>query len=572
MEHSADSRTVQEVVQKLRAGDRLTLDAGNYDQPITLQGLRGTPKHPIRIRGTALARDKDDKEPEIWTASVLGNGLDFEDYRCTGNNIARVEQAAGRLPGLHYIADEAALFLKDCQWVVLEDLSFKNCWPTAVYIDNCQSLTLRRLHFREGTFAFGAVGTDTRHLLIEGCDWIQDPSGQGEADLKDLRRNQKLTPPPPNTAPGGALWSQLLWTQVHGYKAETEDFVLPDDARAYDGDFFRAWNIAGYAVFRDNCILDAFNGIHFFNTAREDEQEAYSRNILIENNWFVRIRDNAVEPEYFAINWTVRHNCFADCFAAFSFEPTRSGFYYIYGNLIWNRHRPGPENDQRNRGRVYKLGGVHEALGPHYILNNTYVLRGPLFKKKRLSDLVHMNNVVAYFGDDDEVTTNVAAPFGKGWEAVHDAYAEHAEVKASEKKRFTKFWNRLGITFDGDMINHPSFPDPARKAGYPVGVNARGYKPKFDGGAFGDPVGLRITGALDGGKEVAIPESLEVKVLAPDGAEQTVGGKGTVVGAWQAEGLFTLKDPLFVTLNPQFRKSTAPETGGDDEIGDLAVS
>jgi len=560
MDISATRDNVHEVVQKLKAGDRLTLSAGDYDRPITLKGLRGTPDNPIRIRGTALDREKDDKEPEIWTASVLGKGPVFGKFRNTGNDIARIEQAAGRLPGLHYIADEAALFLKDCQWVVLEDLSFENCWPTAVYIDNCQSLTLRRLHFRGGTFAIGAVGTDTRHLLIEGCDWIQDTSGQGEEDLKDLRRDLKLTPPPSEAPPGGELWSKLFWTQIHGYKEETGEFVQDDDARAFDGDFFRAWNIAGYAVFRDNCILDAFNGIHFYNTARRDEQEAYSRNILIENNWFVRIRDNAVEPEYFAINWTVRHNCFADCFAAFSFEPTRSGYYYIYGNLIWNRHRPGPDKDDRNRGRAYKLSSVHEALGPHYVLNNTYVLRGPLFKKKRLANLVHMNNVVAYVKDDPEVGDDIAAPFGKDWRLAHNVEAEPGDVKSVEKKRFTKFWDRLGITFAGDMINHPSFPDLARIAGYPIGPGASGSMPVFQNkDPFGDPEALRIIEVLEGELTVPVPEAFEVEVLTPDGAKETAGGAGTIIGAWQADGLFTLKDPVFVSLNPQFNGGKKPE-------------
>lgn len=548
---SATPENVHLIVQNLKAGDDLVLEAGDYNAPVTLQGLRGTPDQPIVIRGKGLKKTKD-KVP-IWSAAVFGNGPDFDTFRKRGNDIARIEQAAGRLPGQHYIADQAALFLKDCQWVVLEDLSFQNCWPTAVYIDNCQSLTLRRLHFRGGTFAIGAVGTDTRHLLVEGCDWVQDTSGQGEKDLKALRENNKL--PVPKKAPGGALWSKLFWTQVHGYKAETEDVVKDDDARAYDGDFFRCWNIAGYAVFRDNCILDAFNGIHFYNTARRDEQEAYSRNILIENNWFVRIRDNAVEPEYFAINWTVRHNCFADCFAAFSFEPTRSGYYYIYGNLIWNRHRPGPLEDTRDRGRVYKLSGGHEALGPHYILNNTYVLRGPLFKKKRMAKLIHMNNVVAYVQDDPKVFTDIAAPFGKGWRLDHDADAEPGDVRGAEKKRFTKFWDKLGITVVGDMINHPSYPDLARIAGYPIGPGATGFKPLFQAkDPFGDPEGLRFDKVLDGETELSVPEAFEVEIQLPDGETETACGAGTRVGAWQAGGLFTLEDPLFLTLNPQFAR------------------
>ena len=37
------------------------------------------------------------------------------------------------------------------------------------------------------------------------------------------------------------------------------------DQRHFDGDFFRAWDIAGNVTIRNNTIRDAFNGIHFFN-------------------------------------------------------------------------------------------------------------------------------------------------------------------------------------------------------------------------------------------------------------------------------------------------------------------
>ncbi|MGO7557720.1 right-handed parallel beta-helix repeat-containing protein, partial [Rhizobium johnstonii] len=72
------------------------------------------------------------------------------------------------------------------------------------------------------------------------------------------------------------------------------------DARAFDGDFFRAWTIAGYVIIRNNIIVDAFNGVHFFNQAAESIKDTFCRNVLIEKNWFVRIRDNAIEPEDFA--------------------------------------------------------------------------------------------------------------------------------------------------------------------------------------------------------------------------------------------------------------------------------
>ncbi|MFW8646327.1 hypothetical protein ACOJBO_46300 [Rhizobium beringeri] len=125
---------------------------------------------------------------------------------------------------------------------------------------------------------------------------------------------------------------------------------IENDARAYDGDFFRAWNIAGYVVIKNNIIADAFNGIHFFNQVAESIVESCSRNVLIEGNWFIRIRDNAIEPEHFAWNWTVRHNVIVDCYVPFSLQMARSGYFYIYGNIGWNLRKPGPEEDTHTRG------------------------------------------------------------------------------------------------------------------------------------------------------------------------------------------------------------------------------
>ncbi len=533
----------------LAAGDDLNLLAGDYKKPLVISGVSGTAEAPVSIRGQRL--DSVNARGTCWSKTVFGRGPDFAAFRTRGNKIAFIQEASGRFPGLHYIADEAILILRDCQWMVIEDLSFENCWPTAIYLENCQNITLRNLHFRGGTFAIGAIGTDTRHLLIEGCDWIQDPTGRGEEDLKAIREDGRLPEPP--SEPGGLLWKETNWTQIHGSREETERLVdINADARAFDGDFFRAWNIAGYVVLRNNCILDAFNGVHFFNTVRKEEQEAYSRNVLIEKNWFVRLRDNAVEPENYAVNWTVRHNVFADCYATFSLEPQRSGFFYIYGNLCWNIHRPGPEDDERNRGRVFKFGSIHEAIGPLYVMFNTWLLRGPIFKKKRISSLVHMNNVVAYHENDPAVFTDDAAPFGKYWWLPHDSCAAWKKVKDAEKKRFTKFWGSLGIVMEGDIINHPTFPREVRLAGYLVGAGASGGKPVFRSGCYGDPEGLRLDAVCESGETVSPPEALEVEVVYPNDATETVGGSGTIPGAWQSGGRFTLQDPEFVRKNPQF--------------------
>ncbi|GAB4524552.1 MAG: hypothetical protein Tsb0019_26550 [Roseibium sp.] len=69
--------------------------------------------------------------------------------------------------------------------------------------------------------------------MVESCDWVQDPTGRCEAELRHLREHQCL--PVREEAPGGLLWKETLWTQVHSYREETEDFVRTGtDARAFD--------------------------------------------------------------------------------------------------------------------------------------------------------------------------------------------------------------------------------------------------------------------------------------------------------------------------------------------------
>ena len=213
--------------------------------------MSGSQQQPVVIRGNG---------------AVIDGGEPYEDYREIANRLSAVQEANGRFPGIYYLADNAALVLRNCQWVVIEDLNFEGCWPTAIYLDNCQHITLRRLHIRGSTIAIGAAGPYTRHLLIEECDWIQDLRSHGEADLAS---DPKVLAVNAGFDPGDCrLWRKISWAQVHGNIEDTKSRVdVEKDERGFDGDFFRAWTIAGYVVLRNNVILDAFNGIHFFNDA-----------------------------------------------------------------------------------------------------------------------------------------------------------------------------------------------------------------------------------------------------------------------------------------------------------------
>lgn len=194
--------------QSLRRGATLTLEGGRYATPLVLSSVSGSQQHPVVIRGNG---------------AVIDGGEPYEDYRESANRLSAVQEANGRFPGIYYLADNAALVLRNCQWVVIEDLTFEGCWPTAIYLDNCQHITLRRLHIRGSTIAIGAAGAYTRHLLIENCDWIQDLQSHGEADLAAIRETGAVNA---GLNPGDCrLWREISWAQVHGNIEDTESRV-----------------------------------------------------------------------------------------------------------------------------------------------------------------------------------------------------------------------------------------------------------------------------------------------------------------------------------------------------------
>lgn len=504
----------------LAPGQILTLAAGRHPDPIILGDLQGTKSQPITIRG-----------PD----TVMGPGTSFSAYRQEANRLSAMHEDGGSYPGLYFMADNAAMIVRNCQWVVIEDLKFDGCWPTAIYIDNCQHITIRGVSIRGGTIAIGAAGPHTRHLLIEGCDWIQDVDSNGENDLLLIRETGKADPTP--EIKNSRLFKKTNWLDVHDWVNSTGRRVdVRRDSRAFDGDFFRAWTIAGYVVIRDNVILDAFNGVHFFNQASNSTIKKYSRNVLIEDNWFVRLRDNAVEAEQFAWHWTVRRNKFVDCYAPFAFEVERSGYFYIYGNLGWAFHRPGPKSDDRTTGRLFKLPTSHQADGPHYVIHNSWLIRSAVAKKKRFCGFHHCNNAIDYYREGEEFNEAAASPFGKGWKKPLHVHALWSGIKKVEKKRFTKRWADLRIEFNGDVIHHPDFPGKLKEAGYPLGSKVSGRDPRFRDRVLGLPAGLKTRRKLP---------AIDVTLEYPNKATETVIGKNHRAGAWQANDLFSLPGPSF---------------------------
>ncbi|MDA4844565.1 right-handed parallel beta-helix repeat-containing protein [Hoeflea poritis] len=501
---------------KLRAGDTLVLEEGLYRHPLVLNGVRGTANHPIIIRA---------EEGAVFTS-----GMSLEKYGRIANLTAMRRQAAGYYPSVGQTADEAALAFIHCQHIVLRGLSFLRCWPTAVYLDECQHVTLDRLSFREGTIAIGANGLTTRDITVSNCDWKQDVSADND------------------------MWNRIPWRLIHGSKKNTNGIAVDPkgDYRAWDGDFFRAWDVAGNIIIRNNRICDAFNGIHFFNRADRlapgidaiglefNNGRRASANVLIEGNSFTRIRDNVIEPEDYAWNWVIRHNTFADCYRPFSFELQRAGWFYVYGNYGWVNNPPSmlPEPGERTKCSHFKLGGDQENEGGiHVFFNSWYYRKGKgIFPKGALGKLRHHNNAIG-FGDPAN-----ARMFGKTGKLhnVSTTTASAAEFSDNLETHFTREWSEedYGIIFDGDIVEDLDFPQALRDRGFALGDRSRGCSPEF-----AHPEAARPDLSISEGSP-AHGSSIAMTIILPDGVWFEIP-EGLNVGAFQKSGAYEAIDDNF---------------------------
>ena len=442
---------------------------GVFDRPVVLNGLRGTRDRPIVV--TAGKR------------SCLT--LNTKDGPAKMRRNAWRRQEAGYFPSIGQTADQAALVLHDCQHVAILGLHFAGCIPTAIYLDRTTDVSIVDCHFVGGSIAIAANGIETRDILIEGCEWVQEP----------------------------ALWSQIDWSAVHGSYENAGAGVGKGDPRYLDGDFFRAWDITGNVTVRGNTIADCYNGIHFFNAVDDVSQplaepgetpmamkynsgRRASVNVLIEDNDFLRVRDNCIEPEAYAWNWVVRDNRFTDCYSPYSFDLQRAAWIYIYDNAHLFTDPPKPETDGGARGDWSGFkpgGGPQRNEGDVYVLNNSWHVASARFRylrRGRIGRLRHHDNAVQATGRADL--------FNKGGFDASDA------------------------TFDGDLFDGFGTLTTYTDQGYAPGLDTRFGRFSFEGIVTASQ--LRVMGPLRKGVRraafmVRLP-GYDMAAIAKNGSER----------------------------------------------------
>jgi hypothetical protein len=190
-------------------------------------------------------------------------------------------------------------------------------------------------------------------------------------------------------------------------------------------------------VFRGNKVTNAYNGIRMVTSptcARIPVcRNAANRDVEIVDNDFMYIRDNPVEPETIAINWTIARNRIVNSHAWFSLDGVAGGPIYIWGNVGWYTDIPGrdcrDDPSYRRRARIdFQNGGYRplESVGEEraafvcnrsrfgtiikegsegialekdiYVFHNSWYVRIPLLREARSGRVKYWNNAMIATG------------------------------------------------------------------------------------------------------------------------------------------------------------------------------
>lgn len=388
------------------AGTTVQLLPGKYYRPAELIGVRATEERPLVIRGTSDGGAK--------LAQICGANAPTPIY-----------------PDLPERDDWAYLKLIRCENIVIEDLAVESCWPCFIYAEDCRNITLRDVRARDGLYLLFSRGSRARGFLIEDNDWTQDPTG--------------------------TMWRELAFEDLHhglyGY---------------YNGALFGSLDCEGDVVFRRNRVRHAFNGIRMSCSSRGAEIETRCNiDVVVSENCFEYIRDNAVEPEATAVNWHVRHNRFRNCHAALSFHAVLGGWWYIYGNEGWFDDRPGLWYQDNRGGTILKLHDeppFPREDGPWFFFNNSWYTRTFLLKRSRTRQLTHVNNAYLFCNPADHPPCECRADR----ELLKDFPAGDAEWDPTVRfdhdlssKPFGLLRCRHGQEEQG-LVADPCFADPRR--------------------------------------------------------------------------------------------------------------
>ena len=311
------------------------------------------------------------------------------------------------------------------RFIAFEDLHFKDCWVSAVFIADSSDIRVSGNLIEGSSYPIFATAlhvpvASVRGFTIENNLWIQDISGYGPDKKTGCKAvGESLDCP-------GLVWTTIPWAVTHDTLYEH-----------MNGGLFGSFDIGGGVVFRGNKVTNAYNGIRMAvspTCARIPTcRNAANRDVEIVDNDFRYIRDNPVEPETVAVNWTIAKNRIVNSHAWFSLDGVAGGPIYIWGNVGWYTDVPGrdcrDDGSHRRRARVdFQNGGYRplESVGEEraafvcgrsrfgtiikegsegaaldkdiYVFHNSWYVRIPLLREAKSGRIKYWNNAMIAAG------------------------------------------------------------------------------------------------------------------------------------------------------------------------------
>lgn len=569
---------LRQALERATPGSVIRLAPGTYpifadDPPFVIKGVQGLPDNPIIIQGTRGATP-------TARATIIDGGRDLdptlalvERFRRPGS---RSDALGDLINEMEYRTVKAinCLMLDEFAYVVIEDLTVRNCWPTSFVFLSSQYVTLRAMTIVGSTYAY-FLDRRSHHFLVEDSVWTQDDSGYA-ADESGAAERFDPAPKP------GRLWDTVPWGVTH------------HGSRAYlNGGLIGSFGTPGNIVVRRNLIRNAYNGVRI--RADHCVGPPCNANVEIYDNDFEYIRDNPVEPEDLAVNWWVFHNRIHNAHAWFSFDGVGGGPAYIFGNVGWFDDKPARRCVQSDwaADRTLQAGGGyaptaqnecsrsrHQAIvklapgaiklaEPIYLFNNSWYVRGPVFEGGH-SNFRDWNNATAYCQPDADAPGMCVAEFDTEAPCEHtlpgavDSFANRLPLGLDHVPFVDCFAPSAGDESSYGISNHPDYPLKLYAAGYPFhGVHG---DPGFVRAAVGD-FRLRAD-SLARGKGCVVARS-------PDGSlncTPPVATAGPDIGAYQGDVL--VEGPEFANRGdeqPRVMK-TSWRTDGDSVRLEIAFS
>ena len=542
-------RELKQAIERATPGSVIRLAAGTYsmfadDAPIRMKGVRGLPDQPIVIQGALGAAGA--------RPTIIDGGRSLDGVL---GMVERVRRPGGRPRELEEVIEENefrtrqavnCLVFDDAAYLIIEELTIRNCWPTGVVFRSSHHVTLRGNTIVGSTYPF-FVDSRSDHFVVENSIWTQDDSGYA-ADESGYSGRYDPRPRP------GRMWDTLPWGVSH------------HGSRAYlNGSLIFSFGTRGDIVIRHNIVRNAYNAVRL--RADRCEEPQCNVNVEVYDNDFEFIRDNPIEPEDQASNWWIYHNRIYNAHAWFSLDGIGGGPVYIFGNTGWfddkpsrrcipaqwaadrtlqadGTYAPTAQNEcsHSRTGKVVKLGpGEVELKEPIYVFSNSWYVRAPVVDGGR-SKFRAWDNATLFceptavapgmcMADFETEKRCVQSPPGMA-EPVPNRFP----IDLDRVPFIDCFAGSPGDESTHGISNHPDFPDKLAEVGYPVrGVHG---DPGFVNGPKGD---FRLRpDSLARGKGCTVARTADGSLTC----QSSAAGTNPDIGAYQGDRLIDGPDYL----------------------------